>query len=272
MAQGLYNKNDALAALPGYDFARGGNIVGADYRWNRHLRTGLFVGGQEGDGDYPGRSSLRMSEVNFGLYASYDAGNGFYASAIGLANRDHYTAHRGIDFGALHRVARSRFDSTGAAAYLETGYDFKAGNFRFGPVLDVQYSYLGIDPLTETSAGSLNLQLRRQDLDSLQTNLGARAAYLWNLGNGVQLVPEIRAFWNREHLNNADRLAASLNGGAGAGFTYALPEAPPDSFLTGAGVSARFGAHWDASIYYNASITAPSSSTQSVSLSLSYGF
>jgi outer membrane autotransporter protein len=171
-------------------------LVGADYRWSRSLKTGLFAGYQAVDARYSGSGHLRVNGAAFGGYATFDPGNGFYANLIARGAVDGYTAKRPIQFGSIDRVAHSDFDSGDGGVFLEGGYDFKLKDWTIGPVANAQFTYFKVASFTEDNAQSLDLRVGGQEVNSFQTNLGGRVAYTWGSPGRLQIIPECRIFWN----------------------------------------------------------------------------
>jgi outer membrane autotransporter protein len=159
----------------------------------------------------------------------------------GSAGYTGFQARRSIEFGTIDRTARANPNSGQFSAALKLGKDFEIGKFTHGPIVGAQYTYAGIGGFTETGADSLNLALGQQNANSFRTNLGARLAYNWEVGSNITLIPEVRAFWMHEFLNNSRNISSALDGGNGAFFDYET-EAPYRNRVFGvAGISAKFG-------------------------------
>lgn len=76
------------------------------------------------------------------------------------------------------------------------------GNFRFMPMLYLQYHRIAIDEYREHGAGEFNLRVHSDALDSLRSFLGARANYLFSVSCNVTIRPEITLGWQREYLSD----------------------------------------------------------------------
>ncbi len=251
---GLFAKSSSVADLANSRFDSGGFLLGADYRWNEALVTGLYAGTQKTSARYERGSRTEIDAARFGGYAAFDSGNGFYANAAVGGGPSSYTVRRTIDFGSVERTARSKPDGGELSALLGGGYDWKAGGFTFGPVASAQYTYARIGSFTEKGAESLNLRLDDQSLGSLRSTLGARIAYAWKLGSNLIITPEARLTWQHEFLENAHTLAATLDAGNGPAFGYRTSTPQRDTLYTGAGVNMQIGNRWSATLYYNANL------------------
>lgn len=271
-ANGIFGRNGSVGDLPNDRFNSGGITVGFDYRWSARFSTGLFGGYHHASSRDDDGSRLSLNGGSFGLYATAQPTEAWYVNLVSMASRSHSTVRRSIDFGSIDRNARSDFDSWSTTTLLETGYEFGKGAFRFGPIVNLQYSYFENDSLQERNAGSLSLAVDRHGVHSLQSGLGARASYLYKAAPEVLLVPELRFYWNYEWLKGADATQAWLQAGSGPAFTTYSPQPERNRFTTGAGVSAFFGTRWNASAYYNAAIGSRNTVTHSVTASVGMTF
>ncbi len=249
---GLFAKNSGLNGIPNFRFDNGGFLLGADYRWNDTLATGIYAGYQRIDARYDGGSKTRVNAARFGAYATLDTGNGFYGNALLGGGFSDYEVRRRIDFGSIDRTARSNPQGGEFSAMLGTGYDWKAGNFTFGPVASGQYTYVNINDFTEEGARSLNLRINEQETHSLRSTLGARVAFSWLINENVALVPEGRITWQHEFLQDSRDIGAALDGGSGPGFNVVTMTPERDAVFAGVGLNLQVGQRWNANVYYNA--------------------
>ena len=268
---GIFARARNISDVPNYRFDSGGFMGGLDYRWNEHFSTGVYAGYQGTYAKYDNGSSTRINSTLFGTYATYDNG-GFYVDGIVGGTYDAYDVNRSIEFGTVDRNARSEPDGGQVTAFLGTGYDWQVKGFTFGPILSGQYTYVGVSGATESGADSLDLEMGRQNTNSIRTNLGAHLAYTWRVTDGFTLIPEVRMTWQHEYLNNAQTINSSLDGGAGPGFDYVTSSPSRDSVFAGAGITGQFGDRWTASVYYNTDFARKTYNSQMVSASLNFKF
>lgn len=248
---GIFGKISNVNQVPNSRFQSGGFTTGIDYRWAEHFTTGIFGGYQGLYSKYTNGGMTTVNTALFGTYTTYQNG-GFYSDLVLTGGYSGYNVRRPIQFGSIDRTASSRPDGGQFSAYLDLGYDWKVGQFTFGPIVSLQYTYAGIAPFTESGADSLDLQVDQQNINSLRSSLGGRVAYTWNITRNITLIPEVRMFWQHEYLENSRNIGASLNGGDGADFGYQTSNPDRDSVFAGAGVSAQFGDRWSAFCFYNA--------------------
>lgn len=268
---GVFGKITNVNQLPNSHFESGGVFVGADYQWNESIKTGVLGGYQ---GVYSSYTNGGLNKINSGLfggYATYQNG-GFYSDAIVTGGYSNYSTRRAIQFSVIERTATGDFDGMQFSTYLDIGYDWKIGQFTLGPILGGQYTYVSISPFTEQGAGSLNLQVDRQNISSLRSSLGGHLAYTWKLTEKVTLIPELRILWQHEFLANSRNMGASLDGSDTSGFGFDTSDPERDSVFAGVGVIAQLGANWNASCYYNVDFGRQNYIAQMISVGLELRF
>lgn len=268
---GIFAKVVSASQVPNYRFQSGGFLVGADYRWSENFSTGLYTGYEYTQANYDGGGSTQINSALFGGYATYDNG-GFYADAVIGGGYNGYRVRRPIEFSTVDRTARSTPNGGQFSTYVDMGYDWNVGGFTFGPLVSAQYTYAGIAPFTEDGADSLDLRVDQQNANSLRTNLGGRIAYTWNVCDGFALIPELRAFWQHEFLENPRNIGASLDGGSGPSFGYETTTPDRDAIFAGAGVSAQIGQNWNAYFFYNANFARQDYLSHAISAGLEWKF
>jgi autotransporter-associated beta strand protein len=272
MANGEFSISRGLSGVPNYKNNAGGFLVGADYRLSENFSAGVFAGYEYSYAKYDGGSSTRGNSALFGLYGSYTNENGYYADAVVSGGYTGFQTRRSIEFGTIDRTASADPNSGQFSAALNLGKDFEIGKFTLGPIIGAQYTYAGIGGFTETGADSLDLALGQQNANSLRSNLGARLAYNWEVGSNITLIPEVRAFWMHEFLNNSRNISSALDGGNGASFDYETEAPYRNSIFGGVGVSAKVGDRWNASVFYNVNFGSENYSNNIISTSLGFSF
>ena len=248
---GIFLNSSNLNQLANTRSENGAMLGGVDYRLGDHLTAGLYSGYQGAYATYGNSSKLSTNAVLFGGYANYYAG-GFYSNLIVGGGYIESNVQRDIAFSTIRRTARSAPDGSQFMTYMDFGYDWTVNSFALGPILSAQYTYAGTSPITETGADSLDLNVGQQYANSVRTNLGARLAYQMYYGKTVQILPEIRMFWQHEFLQNPTNFSSRLEAGEGGAFDTSTVAPSRDSVFAGAGVSVRIGENWNTNIFYNA--------------------
>jgi outer membrane autotransporter protein len=97
---------------------------------------------------------------------------------------------------------------------------------------------VNIDSFSEN--GSLApLNIHSQSAESLRTDLGFRASYLWQAGK-VLVEPSLRAAWEHEYKYSDLPITAGFAGIPGPSATFLGPSEGHDSAIVSAGVSVRW--------------------------------
>ncbi len=250
MATGEFSNARGTSA-PNYRNSAGGFLVGADYRLSENFSSGLFAGYQFNYAKYNGGGSNRGNSALFGLYGTYKNEDGYYADTVIGGGYTGFQTRRPIKFSTINRTARANPGTGQFNAGINLGKDWTIDKFIVGPLLGLQYTYAGTSAFTEQGADSLDLAVGSQNTSSLRSSLGGRVAYLWDVTKGVTLIPEVRAQWMHEFLNNAATISSSLDGGSGPSFGYGTSGPYRDSIFGGVGMSTKFGERWTASLFYN---------------------
>ncbi|QIF01380.1 autotransporter domain-containing protein [Roseimicrobium sp. ORNL1] len=269
-ATGLFSQT-GWGTTPDRDFDSGTFLAGADYAVSDQFALGIFAGYQFGESDYPGRDRTDLEKVTFGAYALYDRGN-FYAHATVEGGDIEYEVRRAIVLPTLDRTASSEPDGHEVSASFGTGYDFEAGSFTFGPSIALQYTRQSLDGLTENGADSLNLRLDDASVDSLRSYLGARVAYTITLPGEVTVIPELRAFWQHEFLQDGETLHTRLAGGSGPGFDYLTEDPERDAFFLGGGVNVQVDRTFFGGLFYHAEFGRTDEANHTISLNANWRF
>ncbi len=219
----------------GYDFTGMGIIVGADYRFTGNFIAGLMVGlnNSRANVDNSG-SKVKMDSYSLGAYGTYYKKN-FYVDgsmSYGFAN---YDDTRRIVFPGLDRTASASPNGNQLTLYGGTGYDIRRNSWIITPNISFQYTKLGIDSYTESGAGALNLDVDKQNTESLLGNTGVRASYIWKTDK-ILLVPGIRASWGHEFSRDSQNVSSRLVQGSSP---FSIQTASPDrNFLSlGTGIT-----------------------------------
>jgi len=215
---------------------------------------------------------LTDNAVRFGGFGTFSAG-GFYASGLVGGAYHTYDMDRSIEFGTIDRTARGDTGAGELDVALSTGYDIKAGNFTFGPVSSLQYTYLNVQGFNETGADSLNLDVQGYNSSSLLYSLGAQAAYRWEVTKNFAVTPMVSASWQHEFLQNAYTINSSFNSGGGSSpFGFQTSQPQQDYFYAGAGVGLNFGDTWEASFFWNAAAANADQTSQNIFFSIGAKF
>ncbi|MCE9543158.1 MAG: autotransporter domain-containing protein [Verrucomicrobia bacterium] len=257
---GIFAQANSGNMLPGYNSESGGVTTGLTYKWNESFASGLYCGyegtyakmGANGSGLGTG-SSLIDNAVRFGVFGTYGQkdGKGFYGSALAGGAYHNYQATRVIQYTGMNRTANSSPGAGELDTMLATGYDIQKGKFTFGPTASLQYTYLGVNALNETGAQSLDFNSGGWNSSSMLSSVGAHAAYNWQAGRNVVVVPQVNLSWQHEFLQNPYDISGNL-GGTSPNFSNTSATGIRDYLYTGVGFTLELGKKWNTAFFYNA--------------------
>ena len=266
---GVFANVNIVNQLPGYSAESGGVIFGSDYKWNDTFSTGLYAGYEGMQTKQSGGNFISDNGSRFGTFATYQHG-GLFANAIAGGASHSYQVNRGIVFTGFNRTASSAPTAGELDALLATGYDVKRGDFTFGPITSLQYTYFGLQPFTETGAQSLDLSVGNANATSLNYILGSHCLYDWKVEKNLSVTPQLSLGWQHEFLQNPYTLNSSFSNGSNFNYTTTTPQR--DSLFSSLGFNVNFKKKYDASFNYTASSCNPTVMVQGFNVSLGMRF
>jgi uncharacterized protein with beta-barrel porin domain len=251
---GIFAQANSGNMLQKYNAQSGGLIAGLTYKWSPAVTTGIYAG-YEGtyakfNGTYSG-STVIDNAVRFGLLGTVGdpSGRGFYGDALVGGSYNNYNVTRAITFPGVNSTANSSPGAGELDSLLAAGYNWRKGNWAFGPVSSLQYTYFGANSFNETGAQSLDYQGLNWNTASMIYNLGANCAYSWQATRNLMVVPQINLAWQHEFLQNPYAINGNLSG-APVSNTSSAPLR--DTLYTGVGVTLEFNKRWNTAFFYNA--------------------
>ena len=261
---GSFGNRDTSEREPGFDFHDGGLTVGADYRFAEEFIAGVaftFVAANASFNASLGDTDSR----SYGLtaYATYSPGRFYLDGSFGFAWNT-YETNRNIFYTAgpgargtsclgpivggvctvplvVDRTAKGDTDGYQFSFNIGMGYDFPIGALTITPTLRIETIYLEIEGYRENGAGGLDLQIKKQEVLSVQSALGGRVAYAISTGIGV-FVPQISAEWRHEFEDDTRNIKARyVNDLTNTFFSAPTDDPDRDYVALGAGLSVLLG-------------------------------
>ena len=216
---------------PGYQFTTGGLVAGLDYRFSKDWAGGLLLSyNQSSSSQSIGTVSVTGGEA--GLFTGIKKG-GWFLDALAEGGINSYSTQRGL----LGQTATGSTPGQIYSGQLNTGFDWKWEDIKWGPYLSGQYTRVNVNAFNEAGSQA-PLSFGAQGESYLDSDLGAQASSKWDL-NGLILAPSIKAAWEHLYQGNLDSLNASL--GAGENFTVKGPALGTNpAALLAVGLDARF--------------------------------
>ncbi len=251
---GIFAQANSGNMLQNFNAQSGGLIAGLTYKWSPAVATGIYSGYQGTYAKYSGTysgSTVINNAVRFGLLATYGdpSGRGLYGDALIGGSYNNYSVTRAITFPGMNRTANSTPGAGELDSMIAAGYNFRKGNWAFGPVSSLQYTYFGMNSFNETGAQSLDYQGLNWNTASMIYNLGANCAYNWKASRNLTVVPQVNLAWQHEFMQNP----YSINGNLSGTPVVNTSSAPlRDTLYTGVGVTLEYKKRWNTAFFYNA--------------------
>jgi len=219
------------------DTTTGAVQVGIDYKITPHLRVGATFGYGHTDADLDNiGSKAAVDSYAPGAYVSF-ADNGWYANALGSYGFDSFSEDRHVSFGGLTGIAHGAPNGDQIVGNLDGGYDFHVKKWTFGPLAGIQYTHLDVDSFTENGAAPVNLQVNKQETDSLRSRLGGHLSYDFHAGK-VVLTPHLDASWQHEFMDQSRGITSQFTSVGAGSFTINTPNPSRESALIDCGLNA----------------------------------
>ncbi len=245
-----FGETDQTAREVATHFNKEEVTVGIDYRFTEQFVSGLAVTYSNAVANFQKSfdvSGGKTAEQGYSgsVYSSYYLDD-FYVDGIFTYTRRDYDIDRNIVIRSLNlnRKAKADTESDQYAASLGLGYNLQIQGFDINPFATVSYTRLEIDNYNERGAGGLNLNIENQNVESLESILGARFAYAWSQPFGV-LLPHFRAEWHHEFKENSYTLKTNyvndINNTSTQNILKARNDKPDRDFaIIGVGISGVF--------------------------------
>jgi outer membrane autotransporter protein len=237
----LANLDNTTSNIGDADYTTGSVMAGVDYRLTDHFTVGALFNYAHTGADLDGNGSkATVDSYAPGVYASY-VDKGWYGNAMLMYGFNSNTEDRQITVPGIEGVNHGAADGGQVTSNMTGGYEFKRGNFKFGPVATLQYVHLTVGSFQED--GPTSLSIDRQEADSLRTQLGFQVRYSANVPTcygPLELTPHFQASWQHEYMDNSDGISSQFNSGAGGGSFVVQGQQPErDSAFLDLGIDAQ---------------------------------
>lgn len=184
------------AGVAGFNYDLTLFTFGLDRSFGESLIAGVSLthasGETRADG---GLATADFNSTVVAAYASYSEG-GWYADLALAGSWEDYDIDRVTLFDPRPLASA---DSDGNSYYvaLDTGLNFNAGNFTFGPAVGMRYLNSDMDSYMETGAAMLNLAVAKQDSSGWIGSVGFQASGVVN-DRGLGFMPHLRVAYEKE--------------------------------------------------------------------------
>jgi outer membrane autotransporter protein len=249
---GEYLKQKPRGFSNGYRATVWGTALGGDIpAFNDRVRLGLSGGYAQSDinsKDNSGKTDIDSYQGTF--YAGYiDPQNPYYLNGSFSFAYNKYDGKRQVAVGAITGIADSDYDGQQYSVMFDGGYVVDAGKFRITPMASLQYLRLHLQSYTETGAGALNLSVKAQNYDMLQSGLGMKVERPFE-AKGMTVIPEIHAKWLYDFIGDKQETTSTFAGGGGSFATNGFDPAQ-NSFNAGAKLTLASHNNWSLETNYD---------------------
>ena len=238
-----FESGGSFAEITGTDGNRGFGIeagianAGLDYQVGPDLVLGLYAGyqGAETTIDANG-GEIDINGGGGNLFMLYKVSEtGFYLQTMAGANANAYDTRRNFllpGFGIA--TARGNSDGFEFNTNNAIGWEGNVGGFQLNAEAGLRYTLVEIDGFNETGAFPLNVAYSKQSGESQQSVVSARISRSFQVA-AKTIIPEVRAGWRHEYLNQDLQTSGRFTAGLGAPFKVSTSGTGRDIADLGAG-------------------------------------
>ena len=226
------NRGDYL----GYSSSIVGTMIAYDAPIGENTRAGLGIGYAYStiDGN-TNNTSTNFNTYETTVFIGHDQGPWFVHGSASVG-WNQYSGMRNIVFPGVDSTANTDYSGQEYTTFMNTGYHFSAPmKFTITPIVSLQYSRVNIDGYTETNAGDIDLHVKPQGYDFLESGLGAKVERDFTF-HSLTLVPEVHLEWLHDFLNPTMAQTAEFAGGGSTFYTTGL-KTDPDTLHAGTSLS-----------------------------------
>ncbi len=212
------SNQNALGAFLGYHSTIIGTMIACDTPIGLDTRAGLGFGyarstidGKTFDAD------TDFETYQATAYIGHENGPWFVNGSASLGWNE-YSSMRHIVYPGMNRRAEAEYSGQDYTAFASTGYHFSVQKFVLTPLVSLQYSHIHLDDYKETGAGDIDLKVKSQDYDFLESGLGAKVERYFGNRDGTSYAPEGHFNWYHEFSNPAMEQTAKFTAAGSSSF------------------------------------------------------
>lgn len=232
---GNYSDQNNRGGINGYTADVWGTAIGYDSAINDMTRLGgSFSYAYDDINTRGGLSGTTADSYQGTFYGTYNADQYYIDGAFSFAWNS-YDSSREIVFPGLDRIANGSYDGQQYTVYFDGGWPIEEQGFTLTPIVSLEYMHLALDKYTETGAGDLNLAVKGQDYDVLQSGLGGKISSSTQVNWG-KLSYEGHAKWLYDFIGDKQQTTSTFTGG-GASFSTTGVKPAQNSVDLGASIT-----------------------------------
>ncbi len=212
---GLWGHQNSKQGFNGYRAHLYGGMLAAQGPITQELSAGFGGGYAQTHVQRDHNNHSTIGAYNATVYLSYNPTH-WYLDAAFSFDYNHYHDLRHIKFPGIDRTAKADYNGLQYTGLLAGGYRFYGWCAIFTPLASLQYSRLNVDNYHEHGAKDLDLHVKSQDYNFLESSLGLKIARPIQTDNGA-IIPEVHALWLYDFYHDAMHLKGNLSGAAKEG-------------------------------------------------------
>lgn len=211
--------------------------VGGDYKFADYFLAGIAMSYIKSDvrlKDHKGKIDINGYAVS--LYDSLKWRQ-FYLDTVFTYGWNQNKIRRNIVSFKRHATGEplGRHWSAGGLA----GYDFRIGNFYFGPTAGIAYGEARIEKYKEEGAGVFNMIVRKQKSETAVSTLGGHLSYKMDTFIG-EVTPQIRSSYDHEFIDRSRTVVTELASIEGIPYSVPVQNNDHNYGRIGGGLNIRF--------------------------------
>ena len=194
-------RQSAQEESTGYHSRILGGMIAYDRPIGENTRGGLGFGYARGtiNGD-KFDASTNFNTYNATAYIGHEFGPWFVNGGASVGWSE-YSSVRHIVYPGVDRTAKAEYRGQAYTGFVSTGYHFYAKKFTITPIASLQYTRMHLNGYTETGAGDVNLRVKSQSYNFLESGLGMKVERSFKDSHGRTYVPEGHFNWFHEFAN-----------------------------------------------------------------------
>ena len=238
---GYFGNQGNQGSYPGYSSEIVGTMVGYDapllhMPFDGDTRVGIGIGYARSMITGKTFSTSTDADPYQALaYIAHEHGPWFLEGDLSFGWND-YSGSRDIVFPGINRAAQASYNGQDYTAFFTTGYHLFAQGFTITPLASLQYTHMDLDGYTETGAGDIDLSVKSQSYDFLESGLGVKVARPIVYRSGT-FVPEFHVKWLHDLVNPTLKNTAAFAVTGSPPFTTPGLRTAADTLDAGAGVT-----------------------------------
>jgi outer membrane autotransporter protein len=233
---GYEGDQEARGVSTGYNSRIIGTMIAYDVPLDRNTRAGLGFGYARSTIDgYTFDARTDFDSYQALAYIGHEQGPWFVNGSASFGWNE-YSSMRHIVYPGVDRKANAEYSGQDYTAFASTGYHFFVQKYTVTPIASLQYSRMHLSAYTEKDAGDVNLKVKSQDYDFLESGLGVKVDRYFKSRN-VTYIPEVHFNWFHELNNPSLEQTAKYTATGSSSFTTQGEETADDTYNVGGGLT-----------------------------------